>query len=253
MPISFPSLKILGGRVDRVSLEESLLFIEQNIAQDKFIQVITVNALMLRETQRDGVLREVFERAGLVVCDSVGVSLVGNLKKFSLPCRIPGIDLLLLLCKKAQEKSWPVYLVGAKPGIAERAKENLREKFPQLKISGSAHGYFDAEEEKRILLDISSQKPRIVFVGLNIPFQEKWIDRNRANFQGMCVMGVGGSFDVLSGNLIRAPTWIQTCGLEWLFRLIQEPWRWKRVFTIPPVLIKAAFAPSVISIPPRSD
>lgn len=188
---------------------------------------------MLLETEKDKELQTVFSRAELVTADSVGISLVARLKGFTLKERIPGIDLMVSLCQKAEEKGWGIYLVGAKPGIAEQTAKKLLSKFPRLNFCGTAHGYFDGEEEKRVLSEIKNKRAQMIFVGLNIPFQEKWIYRNFQASRGICAMGVGGSFDVISGNLKRAPKWIQKIGLEWLFRLGQETWRWKRVIRLP--------------------
>lgn len=241
-PQPFPSLKILGGRVDAVTVPQILELAESQIAGGHFLQIITVNALMLLETEKDSELQKIFSEASVVVADSIGISWSASLKRFRLPERIPGIDLMIFLCQLAERKSWPIFLIGAKPGVAEQVKLNLEKQLPRLKICGAAHGYFDDTEEKAILAEVDRHKPRLIFVGLNIPFQEIWIYRRLRQFPGLCVMGVGGSFDVLSGRLKRAPRWIQKIGLEWFFRFIQEPWRWKRIVRIPSLFYKIIFS-----------
>lgn len=246
---SFRSLKILGGRVDSITLPEIFYLVENKIAEGKFLQIITVNSLMILETEKDAELQKVFNSVGIAVADSVGILWIAFIKMFQIAGRIPGIDLMISLCKKAEEKGWSVYLLGSRPGVAKKAKENLQKKFPNLKFCGTAHGYFNDKEEKEILLEIETKKPQLIFVGLNVPFQEKWIDRNSSFFRGSSVMGVGGSFDVISDHLQRAPRWIQKIGLEWFFRFCQEPWRWKRVIRLPLLFYKVLlFKPKIFSL-----
>lgn len=225
--------------MDSITLQQILQYIEDQISQGSFLQIITANSLMLLDTEIDAELQTIFEKSQLVIADSVGISLVAFLKGFPLAERIPGIDLMAHICQKAEEKRWPVYLIGAKQGVTEKVKQNLLITYPNLLILGTIHGYFNESEEKEILNDIQNKKPKILFVGLNAPSQEKWIFRNSGHFEGMCVMGVGGSFDVISGHLYRAPVWLRRCGGEWLFRLLQEPWRWKRIIRLPVFFYKA--------------
>lgn len=232
------SIKILNGRVDCVTLSEIFSTIEKNIRENLFLQIITVNTLMLLETETDKELSEIFNSNAMAVLESSGISLVSALKRFPKIKRIPGIDLMIELCRKSEEKEWAVYLLGAKPDAVKQASLNLQKQFPRLKIAGIHHGYFNQKEEKKILEEIRRKNAKIIFVGMSMPFQEKWIYKNLINFNGVCAMGVGGSFDVISGNLTRAPKWMRKTGLEWLFRFILEPWRLKRILHLPLFLLK---------------
>ena len=147
--------------------------------------------------------------------------------------RIPGIDLMLKICEIAENKNYKVFLLGAKPEIISLAAANIKKKFPGLNIVGLYHGYFNEEDETKVIEKIQDAHPDILFVGLDIPRQEKWIYRNIKRLSAKVVMGVGGSFDVISGKLRRAPKWIRICGLEWFFRFLQEPWRIKRIINLP--------------------
>ena len=245
--MAFRSLSLLGGRVDAVGQPEVVRIVRQTLERGRFLQIITVNLLMLREAQNDGELRGVFSSAVLALPDSVGIRALAALKGLPLPERIPGIDLLKTLCAEAGEKGWSIFLIGAKPGVADKAAKNLRAEFPRLNVAGAAHGYLTGEQEAALLKEIGQKKPGLVFVALQIPQQEKWIAKNLSAFKGLCAMGVGGSFDVLSGNLKRAPLWLRKSGLEWLFRLAQEPWRWQRMASLPFILVRGALAPSSIS------
>lgn len=228
----FPSLKLLNGRVDSVSLSECSAFVEEKMLSGEFLQVITVNSLMLLETEKDPKLSEIFQTAKLVVADSVGMIFAARLRGFRMKQRIPGIDLLFALCQLAEKKSWKVFLVGSLPGVAEGAGKMLKKQFPNLSICGCVHGYFSAAEEDLILKEIEEKKPELVFVGLGSPQQEKWIYSRLSNFIPLCAVGIGGSLDVISGRLSRAPVWMRKMGLEWLFRFLQEPWRWRRILKL---------------------
>ena len=188
---------------------------------------------MLGEARKDPELRRVFEDAALAVPESVATLALSRLKGLQVSERIPGIDLLLELCRFASLKGWGIYLVGSKPGVAEKAGQELLNQFHGLKILGCHDGYFDSEEEKRLLQDIALKKPYLLFAGLSSPLQEIWIYKNRDRFQGIIAMGVGGTLDVVSGSLKRAPPWMRKAGLEWLFRALQEPYRIKRLLSIP--------------------
>lgn len=237
-PFAHPSFRILGARIDRPSFSEIVSYLQSRRDQGLFTHLITANALMLLELDRDAELRRIFEEADLVVPESSGLSCAAALKGVRPLERIPGIDLMQKLCEEAARRGWSVFLLGAKPGIAERAAAALQKKSPGLKIAGSAPGYFSAAEEMELLKNIQAVKPNLLFVGLQSPGQEKWIRKNSVFFDRACAMGVGGSFDVLAGNLRRAPLFFQKYGLEWLFRLIQEPWRLRRMVKLPVFLIK---------------
>lgn len=222
--------------MDSVSLSQVLSFVEQKILEGDFLQIITVNSLMLLETEKDAKLAEIFKSAGLVVADSVGIILAARMRGFRIPERIPGIDLLFSLCEIAEKKGWKVFLLGSVVGIAERAGRILKNRFPNLNLCGYRHGYFSAAEEEAVLKEIKEKKPELVFVGLGSPRQEKWIYSRLSHISrtggGMCAMGIGGSLDVISGQLFRAPIWMRRAGLEWLFRFLQEPWRWRRLLKL---------------------
>ncbi|MDD3426621.1 MAG: WecB/TagA/CpsF family glycosyltransferase, partial [Aminobacterium sp.] len=143
--------------------------------------------------------------------------------------RITGIDFLIQLCRTASVEGWPVYFLGGKPGVANAAVEKLKGQYSDLKISGVHDGYFSSgTEEEGIIREIKENKTCLLFVGMGLPRQEKWIYAHREDLGNLVAIGVGGSFDVISGKLTRAPLLIQKAGLEWLYRLVQEPWRWKR-------------------------
>lgn len=239
-PSAGSSVPLLGARVDAVTRAEAIATVARSLVERRFLQIVTVNAVMCLESEKDPELHAVFQSAGLCVADSIGVALAARLSGLRLPERIPGIDFLADLCAEAERRAWSVFLLGAEPGVAEQTQARLAARFPRLRFSGTFHGYFRGkpQEERRALSLVREARPDLVFVALATPFQEKWIRSHAGDFGGACAMGVGGSFDVLSGRLRRAPVWMQRAGLEWLFRLIQQPWRWKRILPLPTLIFK---------------
>jgi N-acetylglucosaminyldiphosphoundecaprenol N-acetyl-beta-D-mannosaminyltransferase len=134
-----------------------------------------------------------------------------------------------------------VYFLGANPDVIEKAADHAKEAYPGLKIAGYHHGYFE-EEEESVLAEIRETKPDIIFVGLGVPKQEEWIHENRESIPKGLFIGVGGSFDVLAGEVKRAPAAWQKLNIEWLYRLIQRPSRWKRMTVLPIFLIRTVTA-----------
>jgi N-acetylglucosaminyldiphosphoundecaprenol N-acetyl-beta-D-mannosaminyltransferase len=195
-------------------------------------QAITFNSLMFNEALRDPEFARVISNAALSVADSAGICWALHILTGRKYTRLPGIDLVPLLCEWAVEQHFSLYFMGAEPGIAEAAAKKLSEAYPGLRIVGSRHGYFTDEEEPALIQSIREQAPDILLVGLGVPRQEKWIASHLNELGVPLVMGVGGSFDVISGNLKRAPVWMRKTGLEWLYRLLQQPWRIGRILAL---------------------
>lgn len=229
--------------MDSAGMAEALETIRSGVESGRFLQVVTANPVMVFATRKDPALARVFSRAGLVVADSAGMVLLARLKGLPVKERVAGIDLAMELARLAAEKGWPIFLVGGKPGVAEEAAGRLQALHPGLAISGARNGYFSVDEEKDVLGEIRDKRPRIVLVGLTAGLQEKWIALHAEVFAGMCVLGLGGSLDVISGRLRRAPVWMRGMGLEWLFRLVQEPWRWRRALLLPVAFFAALLLP----------
>lgn len=233
MNLKTPSIHILGGKINLIHFSDILKTIIFHRTENIFLQILTVNTLMLLESEKDPILQKIFfSKNTLSIPESTGIFIYCLIKKQKKIQKTPGIDLMNRLCEHANKNQWSIYLLGAKPGVAEQTQNKLQLRFPNLIISGLNHGYFNNEEELKILNEIQTKKPHLLFVALQMPDQEKWIYKNSNYFKGICAMGIGGSFDVISGNLKRAPLLIQKLGMEWLYRLIQEPWRWKRILKL---------------------
>ncbi len=226
-------VNILGFNIDNIRMAEAISKISGFIKDRTPHQVITVNSLMLNAALDNNRLKEVFKRSHLVVPDSIGILLAGKILGQPLAERVPGIDLMDQLFSLCQKERYSIYLLGAKPGVAAQAAENISRRFPGLNIAGTHNGYFDDQEDDVVIKEISSLKLDILFVGLNIPRQELWIDQHLKSLGVPVTIGVGGSFDVISGRIKRAPRVMQILGLEWLWRTIVEPWRVKRIILLP--------------------
>jgi N-acetylglucosaminyldiphosphoundecaprenol N-acetyl-beta-D-mannosaminyltransferase len=226
-------LKILGSRIDPLTSEEALKQIDIFLRSSVPHHVITGNTLMLLAAQEDPALKRIMDEAALVVPESSGILWASRVMKAPLREFTPGIDLMLAICRMASERGHPAYLLGASPGVAEAAGHLLQERFPGFVLVGTHHGYFKPEDESAVLEKIRNAKPSLLFVGMGMPAQEKWIAAHLQTLGVPVVMGVGGSFDVLSGKLRRAPTLLRRAGIEWLYRLTQEPWRWRRIAQLP--------------------
>ena len=247
--------------IDRVDAKSVISQIEQFILSKKSHLVVTPDTLAILRAQKDVEYYRIIQGANLVTPDGAGILWATSTLYQPLKERVAGIDIIQGICQLAAKKAYSIYLLGAAPGITKETSLKLMKKYPGLKIVGNHHGYFHAsslsdkmfrcnieknantnvknkdseieynknKEEEIIIQEINDKKPDILLVGMGVPRQEKWIARNlkskRLNVP-VC-MGVGGSFDVLSGKIPRAPIWMQKHGMEWVYRFIKQP---KRTF-----------------------
>jgi len=218
-------VNILGVSIDNLESGQILDTVEEFIRGEKAHQIITANSLMVNSVERDPELKRAFDNADLVLADSIGIVWASKFLGYGKLSGTPGIDLMLRFCALAASRSYSIYLVGSREFVVRKAGENLKNIFPGLVIKGMRHGYFGEAEESRILREIRTLRPHFLFVGIGTPRAEKWISVNLNELGVPVCMGVGGSFDVISGRLKRAPGWLCESGFEWIYRLLQEPWR----------------------------
>jgi len=226
-------IRILGRPVDCLTRDGAAEKIFLAWEKKAFFHVVTANAEMIYRSTRDEVLAAVIEEAELVTADGIGVVLASHLLGRPVPERVAGYDLMLECLKLAAGNGIAVYFFGARPEVLPGAIAVASQRFPGLQVVGSRHGYFEENEEEKIARQISMLKPGLLLVALGVPKQEKWISRFRDKLPPCVAIGVGGSFDVLSGKVRRAPGWVQRAGLEWLYRIISEPFRLKRAADLP--------------------
>jgi N-acetylglucosaminyldiphosphoundecaprenol N-acetyl-beta-D-mannosaminyltransferase len=223
----------LGGvLIDRVDAGTAVDRIRGFLQSGTLNQIVTVNLDFVAISRRDADFRETLNAAELAVADGMPLVWASRLGKVPLPRRLTGVELVDECCRVAVETGTSVFLLGAAPGVADNAADKLRARFPGLRVAGvyaPPFGPLTAEENDRIMQRIKAAQPDFLFVALGAPQQDVWIRANRDRLDVPVCMGVGCVLDLLAGIVSRAPAWMQRTGLEWLFRLGQEPARlWRR-------------------------
>ncbi|MDQ2680760.1 MAG: WecB/TagA/CpsF family glycosyltransferase [Candidatus Eremiobacteraeota bacterium] len=228
-------MEILGCRLDPVDAEQAATIIVQRAEQSnaKPLQVVTLGTEMAVYAQHDEQFRRVVNTCELSLCDTVGLLAVARSRGAALCERVTGIELIERLCSRAAKSALPIYLLGGKPGVAEKAAAALRQRYPGLAISGAANGYFDQSDSAQVCSRIRDSGAKLLLVGLGSPRQEFWLADYLEQTGCGVGIGVGGSFDVLSGLVERAPVLWRRLNLEWLYRLVREPQRWRRQLALP--------------------
>jgi N-acetylglucosaminyldiphosphoundecaprenol N-acetyl-beta-D-mannosaminyltransferase len=199
--------------------------------------IVAINPEKIIKAQDDPSLMQLLNSADFQIPDGIGVILASKFKGGQIRERVTGIDMMLKLCETAAKHQKKIFLYGGKPGRADEAKVKLEEMYPGIQIAGTLHGY---EKDQQVVRDaINQSQADIIFVAMGSPAQENWIIANKETLHPSVFQGVGGSFDVISGKIERAPESFQKLGLEWLYRLMKEPWRIKRQAVLPLFLIRA--------------
>lgn len=230
---------ILGVKFDVVSEDEALEKLTNFLEEDSSLKkVYTPNPEIVMLAQDDNELFRILGEADLVLADGIGVIIASKIKGLDLKDRVTGVDTMDKLLEYCGQKGKSIFIFGSKPGVAEIACKNIKKKYEGIQIAGYHHGYFSEDDENEIINTMNEAKPDVLFVCLGAPKQEKWIDKNKNKLNCKLVMGVGGSVDVYAGVVKRAPVAFQKLGLEWFYRLLKEPWRFKRMLVLPKFLVK---------------
>ncbi|MFO7245918.1 MAG: WecB/TagA/CpsF family glycosyltransferase [Thermaerobacter sp.] len=237
-------VRILGAPVDAVSMDQAEALVlemaragggrgpDGSGAPGATHLVITANPEILAAARDDRELAGVLEEAALVVADGIGVVAAGRILGTPLPERVPGVELLeRLLAACAREGLRPFFL-GARPEVVEAAAAEARRRFPGLELAGWHHGYFPLDDPAPVEAAAASGA-HILFSGMGAGRDLRWLYRNRRRLRVPVAVNVGGSFDVLSGRVRRAPRWMRRAHLEWLYRLLSDPGRWRRQLALP--------------------
>ena len=212
--------------LNALTMNETLIWIDEVVRErSEPKQGTALSATKVIKARRNRFLKQSIEDSHLVHVDGQGVVWAAKLLQVAVPERVTGIDLMWQLVAAAPDKGYRLYFLGAREEILESLLARIRNEFPKAIIAGSHHGYFSETEEKDIANDIAMSKADILFVAIPTPHKEQFIHRYLNIMKVPFSMGVGGSFDVLSGKIRRAPRWMQRYGLEWFFRLLQEPHR----------------------------
>jgi N-acetylglucosaminyldiphosphoundecaprenol N-acetyl-beta-D-mannosaminyltransferase len=258
---------ILGIRVDGITQDLAVQAICQAAQSKQKLKVATINPEFIMAAQANSDFKRVLDQAGLALPDGIGVMWAANLNaqvinknsriikilniwivaiyygfktfmslKFrtaNIPQQVSGSNLIHQLAKQAASQNLTLFLLGERPGIAERAAAALKKIYPHLIISGTFAGNGSAKGDTETRRMITQHPADIILVAYGAPKQELWISRNLSHVSASVAIGVGGTFRFLAGDIKRAPVWVQRIGFEWLFRLIQEPWRWRRQLALP--------------------
>jgi len=216
---------VLGCRIDRLDMETTLRRIRDVIDRREYVQHVAINAAKLVAMEKDQELRRIVEDCGLVNADGQAVVWASRLLGDPLPERVAGVDLMLELFAMSEKRGYRPYILGAAPHVLEQAVERLQARYPRLKLAGCHDGYFAPHEHVEVAADIRKSGADILFVAISSPAKERFLAAYGSSLGVPFVMGVGGGIDIVAGVTRRAPSTWQRLGLEWLFRLLQEPRR----------------------------
>jgi N-acetylglucosaminyldiphosphoundecaprenol N-acetyl-beta-D-mannosaminyltransferase len=225
-----PKAFVLGYGLDCLSMAEALEKATTLYQQGQCVQVVTLNPEMIMKGEETSEFGSILKQADIALPDGAGAVWALKQQGYTQQARLPGIEFSEGLIRWCAENNKPIALLGASPSVLAKTVETLRNRFPSLCICFSHHGFFEsAEALKFVSQQLITSQPALVLVALGVPKQEYWIAQYKAHFQTpvICV-GVGGSFDVWSGTLQRAPLWMRTLNLEWLWRFSLQPWRIQR-------------------------
>jgi N-acetylglucosaminyldiphosphoundecaprenol N-acetyl-beta-D-mannosaminyltransferase len=227
------SLFILGVRVDAITFDATLAHIEGYIADGRPRQIVTVNPEFVMASQSNAEFRRVINEAALALPDGTGVWWASRRLGCPVPERVPGVDLVARLASLSAARGFRIYLLGAMPGVAEMAAKVLCDRYPGLIVAGTYAGTPRVEDEAGIIAQVRAARPHILLVAYGAPAQDLWIARNLDRMGVPVGIGVGGAFDYLAGVHPLAPRWLRRIGLEWLYRLVTQPRRWRRMLALP--------------------
>lgn len=226
---------LLNTFVNNVNMEETLSAIDKMIDIGKKSYVVAINVDVVMKIEEDPYLKEITDNADMVLVDGKPLVWIAKWHKNPVKAKISGSDLVPLLCKRAEQKGYSVFIIGGKDGVAEKAEENLKSELPDIRIVGTYAPHFGFEKDKtelnKINEIITNVQPDLLIVCFGCPKQEKWIYENYKKYDAKISICAGATVDFLAGNVNRAPRWMSEHGLEWFYRFLMEPKRmFKRYF-----------------------
>lgn len=220
---------IFNVRIDNVTIEDALQRINNAVATNTLTRFAFVNPDCLNIAAKSSEYQSVLDRMDTVFADGIGIRIGCRMLGIEQRDNINGTDLFPLICEQASANGQSIYLLGSQPGVTDLVIENLSKQFPDLNFAGHHHGYFSVEEEPEVIQNIKNSGADILLVAFGAPKQEMWIEKNQEALGISVQIGVGGLFDFYSGRISRSPRWLRDIGMEWTWRLIQEPGRmWRR-------------------------
>lgn len=235
-------VNILGVPVDMVDKEQASAVFAEIFSQPGCSMIVTPNSEIVQNASKDEELRSLIASADLIIPDGIGLVYASKVMGCPLSERVTGIDFLESIIARLAQTGESIFFFGSKPGVADEAADRMKKKYPGLRVAGTQNGYFQPEEEALIVKQINESGADFLCVALGAPKQERFIAQHRDEFTSVRgAIGVGGSLDVWAGNLKRAPEFYRNHGLEWLYRFVQQPTRFKRMLTLPVFMLRVIF------------
>lgn len=228
-------VNVLGVSFDNITKEKLLVQLNQRILLKQKTFVVTANPEIVMYANRNQNYMSILKKADYITADGIGIVKGARILGTPIVERVAGFDLMLQLIKNANENSYSIFLLGAKEEVIVKAAEKIKREYPNIKLKGYHNGYFPLED-KKIMNKVLQSEPDIIFVGLGFPKQEQWIQSYLSQSNKGIAIGIGGSFDAFTGTVKRAPDFIIKLNLEWLYRLVKQPTRFKRMLMIPKFL-----------------
>lgn len=229
---SYDRARVLGCEIDRLDMAETVARCKTIVQQGTFAQQVSINAVKIVTLRDDPIMRDVVNRCALVNADGQSVVWASRLLGDPLPERVPGIDLMHALIALAEREGYGIYILGARTEVLEMAVQRLERAHPHLRIAGYHHGYFDEGENAQIAAAIRASGAHMLFVAMSSPRKEHWLGEYGPTLDVPFAMGVGGAIDIVAGITRRAPRTWQLLGIEWLYRVLQEPRRMFRRYLV---------------------
>jgi N-acetylglucosaminyldiphosphoundecaprenol N-acetyl-beta-D-mannosaminyltransferase len=226
-------IDIHGVMIDNLTMDETMERIREMLESGGPYKIYTPNSEIIMQATRDDDLKAILNQADLLAADGAGVVLASRILGRKLKAKVSGIDLTKQLFIDTDRRITSFFIFGSMPGVAEQASINLLSEFPRANISGFRNGYFEESEVPDIIRQINASKAEVLLVGLGAPKQEKWIHEHAHELNCKIIIGVGGSIDVFAGTATLAPEFMRKAGLEWLYRLLKQPSRYKRMMDLP--------------------
>jgi N-acetylglucosaminyldiphosphoundecaprenol N-acetyl-beta-D-mannosaminyltransferase len=209
--------------------------------EERLFHLITANPEIVMVARQDALLQTIMAEAGMITPDGIGIVLASKWQREPLQERVTGYDILMGLLESGNTKGFSIYLLGADEQTSLKAAEVIGRQYPGVRIAGRHHGFFSSEQEPEIVSAIRTSRPDILVIAMGAPYSEKWIYKYKDVLQAKVAFGVGGSLDVMTGKVKRAPLLWQKIHLEWLYRLLSQPSRWRRQLLLPKFALSVLF------------
>jgi len=233
------TIDILGVPFHALTAHETLEKFESFLTTAQNHVIVTPNPEGVMQARRNPGFSCALQNADLSLADGIGIIIAAKIKRLKLPGRVRGVDITLALFERlSQKQGGTVYLLGAAPGVAQRAAENIEKRYPGVKVIGYNHGFFNDDEP--IIMEINRLSPGVLIVGMGMPRQELWAAKNRS-INARITLCLGGTIDILAGEVKLAPAFMRKVGLEWLYRLVSQPSRAKRMLDLPRFILAVIF------------